>query len=234
MLTRGNNFERISENQDFYPFWARKKESLNLAKKVVKSTVKKLESKKRPLVLDELFRIQKTNLLKISNKKINKNVFNSYLEISKEIQKNPEGQFGLKNWLEINPHGVKDKSYLVLKKEKKPLHFNQIAELMRNFPFLSQKKIHTATVHNELIKDLRFVLVGKGLYALKEWGYTSGIVRDVIFTSLKESKKPLSKEEILRKVLKQRFVKENTVFLNLKNKKYFLKDSKGKYKIREI
>jgi hypothetical protein len=216
----------------------RKKESLGLAKEIVKSTIKKFENEKTPLVLDELFRIQKTNLLKVSNKRINKDIFNSYLEISKEIQKNPEGQFGLKNWLEINPRGVKDKSYLVLKKQGKPLHFTQIADLIKNLSFLpqsqSQKEIHTATVHNELIKDPRFVLVGRGLYGLKEWGYTSGVVKDVIFKVLKESKKSLAKEEVLRKVLKQRIVKENTVFLNLENKKYFLRDSQGKYTIKEV
>ncbi len=234
LLTRRDDFERILESQDFYPFWTRKKESTRIAKKIVKSTIKKFESKKRPFALDELFRVQKTNLLKISNKKLNKDVFNSYLEISKEIQKNSEDKFGLKDWLEINPRGVKDKSYLVLKKEGQPLHFTQIANFIKNSSFLPQKEIHTATVHNELIKDSRFVLVGRGLYALKEWGYTSGIVRDVIFKALKESKKPLSKKEVLRKVLKQRLVKENTVFLNLENKEYFLKNFQGKYTVNPI
>ncbi len=235
LLTIGDNFEKIPETQDFYSFWTRKKESVDLVKKIVKSTIKELENKKRPFVLDKLFRIQKTNLLKISNRKLSKDIFNSHLEISKEIQKNSEGQFGLKNWLEINPRGVKDKSYLVLKREKKPLHFTQISDLIKNSSFLSQKgEVHVATVHNELIKDSRFILVGRGLYALKEWGYTSGVVKDVIFNTLRESKRPLSKEEILRKVLKQRVVKENTVFLNLQNKEYFLKDSQGKYTINPI
>ena len=85
------------------------------------------------------------------------------------------------------------------------------------------------TVHNELIKDPRFVLVGRGLYALKEWGYEEGQVKDVILKILKEARKPLPKEEILAGVLKQRMVKENTVLLNLNNKKYFLKTPEGKY-----
>jgi DNA-directed RNA polymerase delta subunit len=122
---------------------------------------------------------------------------------------------------------------LVLKKEEKPLHFAQVANLIEKLPFPSQKGVHVATVHNELIKDPRFVLVGRGLYALTEWGYTPGVVKDIILKTLKESKKSLSKKEVLGKVLEQRFVKENTVALNLQDRNYFVRDAQGRYKIRE-
>jgi len=89
------------------------------------------------------------------------------------------------------------------------------------------------TVHNELIKDPRFVLVGRGIYALKEWGYTPGQVKDVIFKILKEDG-PLTQSEILERVLKQRLVKESTILLNLNNKKHFLRDTQGRYQIKEI
>ena len=165
--------------------------------------------------------------------KNNKDVFASCIGISKEIQKNPEGKYGLRNWLEINPRGIKDKAYLVLKKKEEPLHFTQIASLIEETVFSNQKKVHTATVHNELIKDNRFILVGRGLYALKEWGYETGVVKDIILKSLKQAKRPLTKDEIVDKVLKQRFVKENTVLLNLQNRQYFVRDEKGRYNIRE-
>jgi len=90
------------------------------------------------------------------------------------------------------------------------------------------------TVHNELIKDSRFVLVGRGIYALEEWGYYPGQVKDVILRVLREERKPITKEEILEKVLEQRLVKENTILLNLSNKKYFERDVQGKYKVKEI
>ena len=101
--------------------------------------------------------------------------------------------------------------------------------MISKLPF-GNGKVHTATVHNELIKDARFVLVGRGLYALKEWGYEPGIVRDIIIKTL--SNGPLTKTEILKKVSKQRFVKENTITLNLQNKSYFLRNSQGKYTIK--
>ena len=139
--------------------------------------------------------------------------------------------YGLKGWLEINPRGVKDKAYLVLKKQNKPLHFRDITEFIDKLPFPFERQAHTATVHNELIKDQRFVLVGRGLYALKEWGYEPGVVKDIIYKTLKESKQPLTKQEILERVSKQRFVKPNTIALNLQNSDCFVKDQEGKYRI---
>ncbi len=233
LLTNGEEFERLSEDKDFYPLWTRKEESANLAKKAVKTTINKLEKEKRLLVLDELFKSQKKELIKFLGKRLNKSIFLSCLEISKKIQRNPEGRFGLSDWLEINPRGVKDRAYLVLKKEGKPLHFTEVSTFIEKLPLPFQRKTHTATVHNELIKDPRFVLVGRGLYALKEWGYAPGVVRDIIIKVLKDSKKPLSKKEILKNVLEQRFVKENTIALNLQSRNHFLRDSKGKYTIKE-
>lgn len=233
LLTNGEGFERFSEDKDFYSLWARKKESVSLAKKTIKSTINKLEKSGKVLTLDELFKIQKKELIGFLGKRLNKNIFLSCLEISKKIQRNPEDQFGLRDWLEINPRGIKDRAYLVFKKEGKPLHFAEVATFIEKLPFPFQKKTHVATVHNELIKDQRFVLVGRGLYALKEWGYTPGVVRDIIIKVLKDSKKSLSKKEILKNVLEQRFVKENTVALNLQNRSYFLRNSQGKYTIRE-
>ena len=220
LLSNQDSFKRVAEDNNFYAFWTTSKDSVNQAKKIVNSTIAKFKKDKKTFSLEEL-------------EKKNKNVFASYIGISKEIQKNPEGRYGLRNWLEINPRGIKDKAYLVLKKKEEPLHFTQIASLIEETPFLTQKKVHTATVHNELIKDSRFILVGRGLYALKEWGYETGVVKDIILKSLKQAKRPLTKDEIVDKVLKQRFVKENTVLLNLQNREYFVRDQKGRYNIRE-
>ncbi len=234
LLILDKNCDRISEDKDFYSFWTRKKESIELAKKVVNFALNKFQNEKKPLFLDELYRTQKENIIKVLDKKINKNTLYSYLEISKRIQKNPYDQLGLKEWPEINPHGTKEKAYLVLSKEGKPLHFTQVADQIEKLPFPSQRKTHLATVHNELIKDQRFVLIGRGLYALKEWGYESGVVKDIILKILRGENKPLSKEEIIERVLKQRVVKENTILLNLHDKDAFLRDLTGKYTINLI
>ena len=226
LLTLAEPFERFAEDKDFYSFWLTQKESFNLAQKIIDLILDKFEKEKRSLTEEELFKIN--SLTKLSpdwKKSWDRGWVFSYLEISKKIFRNSEGQFGLKNWPEINPRGVKDKAYLVFKKEKRPLHFTEVANLIEGALF--------QTVHNELIKDPRFILIGRGIYGLEEWGYYPGQVKDIILKILKEEG-PLTKEEILERVLKQRLVKESTILLNLSNKKYFFRDSQGKYFIKTV
>lgn len=217
LLSISENFKRYVQNANFYPLWTDKETSLTLAKKNIELILREFKKNQKPLTLQEL-----KNLFQ---KDIEINFLISCLEISKKIKQNND-LFGLKEWPEINPRGVKDKAYLVLKKNKIPLHFSQIAEMIG-------ENALPQTVHNELIKNQKFVLVGRGTYALEDWGYSHGNVNDVIFKLLKESKTSLSKKEILDGVLKQRMVKKNTVLINLNNKKYFLKTPKDKYKIKE-
>jgi DNA-directed RNA polymerase delta subunit len=122
---------------------------------------------------------------------------------------------------------MRDYAFLVIRKHGSPIHFREVAKQITQ---VFKKKAHVATTHNELIKDPRFVLVGRGLYALKEWGYMSGVVRDVI-KKIIEKNGPLTKEEIIAKVLKERYVKDNTIMVNLQNQKHFKKDKDGKYSI---
>lgn len=229
LLALSDDIERIPEKDDFYACWAKKDNALNRAKKTVNLVSKQLRKEKRTLSLDEIYDYNKE-----SGVFSTKQALESYLEVSKKIENNYEGRFGLSNWLEVNPRGIKEKAYLVLRKQDEPLHFTKVAEYIEKLPLSSNPRpVHTATVHNELIKDSRFVLVGRGLYALKEWGYEPGVIKDIIYKVLKESGKPLSREEIMKKVSEQRIVKENTVFLNLQNKDCFAKDSKGRYLIQE-
>ena len=146
----------------------------------------------------------------------------SYIELCREIAQNPFGEWGFIGSSEVSPRGVKDKAYLIFKKEKKPLHFVQVAELINKAAF-EGRKAHPQTVHNELIKDPRFVLVGRGIYALADWGYEPGTVRDVLISALKNAEGGLAKEEIIKIVQAKRLVKENTILLNLQNKKVFKK-----------
>jgi len=219
LLSNLTGFERYQEDSNFYSFWSNQKDSFIKAKKAIESTIGRLEKENKTFSFTDL----------LGSQELAEDVFSSYIGISKKIQKNPEGQFGLRNWIEINPKGVKDRAYLVFKREGKPIHFTDLALMIEKLPFPGPKKVQTATVHNELIKDPRFVLVGRGLYALSEWGYEPGVIKDIIAKILKDSKRPLTKEEVLKKVLEQRFVKESTVVLNLQDRTYFNKDAKGNY-----
>lgn len=220
LLTIGNDFERFNEDENFYSFWTIDQNSFEKAKKIIDSTSRELEKIGKPLAFKKLMSLPGLN------PKVSQNILSPCLEISKDIMRSEDGLLGLKDWPEVNPRGVKDKVYLVLKRENKPLHFTELARLV--------KGSLVQTVHNELIRDQRFVLAGRGVYVLREWGYEPGQVKDVILKILKEERKPLAKEEILRKVLKQRLVKENTVLLNLGNQKYFAKDSQGRFFASEV
>jgi len=119
---------------------------------------------------------------------------------------------------------------LVFKKHGKPLHFTEVATLIDKLAYnLPNKKTYPQTVHNELIKDGRFVLVGRGTYALAEWGYVPGTIKDIITKVLNEKNMPIHKDEIVEKVLAQRLVAKNTVLMNLNNKKNFEKDANENY-----
>ena len=147
-----------------------------------------------------------------------------------------DGKWGLKAWPQVNPRGIRDKAYLVLKRHEKPLHFTEVSKLIAEFQgkFLQnkEKKVLPQTVHNELIKDQRFVLVGRGTYALSDWGYEPGTVKDVIISLLKGNGGNMAKEDIIEKTLVQRQVKESTIELNLQDRSVFARDPSGRYYIK--
>ena len=228
LLALEDRFQRHQETDDLHALWVLEKDSLDSARKVIANLVGKMKKNKTPLSQEDLF-----DVLKKENSKLNEKALNSYVEVSKVIWQGPSGHWGLLDWPEINPRGIKDKSYLVFKNQNKPLHFREVTTLINELNHGTNLAL-PQTVHNELIRDARFVLVGRGMYALKEWGYEPGVVKDIVFKTLKESKKPLAREEIIEKVLSQRLVKRGTVFANLQDKKMFARDRQGRYNIRKV
>lgn len=155
----------------------------------------------------------------------NEEVLKRWLSISKNIGSNPLSEWGRSSAPAIRIKGVRDYAYLAVKRHGAPMHFSEVAKAIGT---LFSKKAHVATTHNELIKDPRFVLVGRGLYALTEWGYSPGVVREVIREALKTAG-PLKKEEIIQHVKKARFVKDNTILVNLNDPRYFKRLKDGRY-----
>src|SRR5476651_1997949 len=142
------------------------------------------------------------------------------------------GRWGLTKWPMVNPKNIRDKIYVILHEAKKPMHFSEIAASIKKSDF-KRKDVTTQAIHNELIKDKRFVLVGRGIYALKEWGYEKGTVADIISEVLREAGEPLHRDEIVKRVLKSRFVKETTILLNLQGKPQFKRVAKATYALAE-
>lgn len=154
----------------------------------------------------------------------------SLMGIDARLKRVKEG-IGLMTWRHINPKSIRDKAYIVLKKEGKPLHFVEIANKITSAAF-DKKMVTTQAVHNELIRDEHFVLVGRGLYGLKEWGYRKGTVADIIEDLLRK-KSPLTKQEIMAGVLKQRHVKKGTISLNLQKNQQFARVGRAVYALDE-
>ncbi len=142
------------------------------------------------------------------------------------------GRWGLMKWPMVNPKNIRDKIYVILYENGKQMHFDEIAKAISDSDF-KRKDVTTQAIHNELIKDKRFVLVGRGIYALKEWGYKKGTVADVIVEILQKAGEPLHRDEIVKRVLKRRFVKETTILLNLQGKAQFKRTAKATYALAD-
>jgi DNA-directed RNA polymerase delta subunit len=205
--------------------WKLKNFSLEDWRKAKDAVKNILEEADRPVEDAELFiEFEKKNIGSDEKKMFD------HLEVSSEVKKNVFQKWGLSKNQEISPKGTREKIYLVLKETGMPLHFKKIAELIDKYN-LNKKKTHPQTVHNELIRDKRFVLVGRGIYALSEWGYKKGTVKDVLEEILKKSPKPMKKDDILEKIFNLRKVKKATVIINLNS--FFQKVGKDMYTLKK-
>lgn len=228
LLSLNEKFKRSAETDVFHSLWILGDPYLERAKQAIEALTKTLEKHGQPVVEAELANIYKRG----SRDSISPKVLFSYISLSKNVGKNIFDEIGLSHWADVTPKGVRDKAYLVLKRASKPCHFTEITKLINEAGFGS-RRANVQTVHNELIKDKRFVLVGRGMYGLVNWGYKSGTVKDVLVDVLKNSREPLSRQEIVTKVLAARFVKENTIHLNLQDSKVFKKLDDGTYVLKE-
>jgi hypothetical protein len=221
-------FNLYREDEEFHPFYYVSDKDMKNAHSFVEGWVSFLKSHKEK-VFSGSYQVQLAAFLK--TKAVNQGIAENYLGISKRIQKNPYGDVGLREWPEISPATVRDKIYLVLKKRVEPLHFEDIAKHINQVGFDEQEAL-APTVHNELIKDNRFVLVGRGMYGLKEQGYEPGTAREVIAKVLK-NQGPLRPTDVVTHVNKQRFFKPNTILINLQNRNFFERMPDGRYRVRE-
>lgn len=151
--------------------------------------------------------------------------------ISKQLA-HLKDRWGLIKWPTVNPKNIRDKIYVILAENGKPMHFSEIAAAIKNSDF-KRRNVTTQAIHNELIKDKRFILIGRGIYALENWGYSKGTVSDIITDVMKEAGEPLHRDEIVRRVLKNRQVKETTILLNLQSKPQFKRVAKATYALDE-
>lgn len=197
--------------------------------KLITEVIKILEDVQEVQSLDELHALYSARPGAV---RLTRAEFEALLAPSAKIEKNAFGRYGLAHWSMVRPRGTRERAHLILQVMKKPLHFREIAKLIDEHGlYKAGKKTHPQTVHNELIKDKRFVLVGRGTYALSDWGFRPGTVREVIASVLKEHAQPMTREELLKAVMKVRQVKRSTVIINLNS--FFKKVGKHVYALAE-
>lgn len=224
------DFARSERNGLLKPYWRLKHISEDDLVAVSDIAFNLLSKKKDVCPFTDLTQEVEANFQEKDKKAASKETIFSLFSIDMRFKKVKEG-IGLMSWRHINPKSIRDKAYIVLKKEGKPLHFVEIANKITESAF-DKKVVTTQAVHNELIRDEHFVLVGRGLYGLKEWGYKKGTVADVIEDLLRK-KSPLTKQEIIAGVLKQRHVKKGTISLNLQKNPQFARVGRAVYSLDE-
>jgi len=240
-----DNVNKVRQDKEFNNLWKLSGSDVPFLKEVIAELVRIIEQNTKPIKLDELLSkfknsdfyqqnkeklLSAINLLEANDEDVDK-ILESYLRASRKIKQDLFDDWGLIAWGIVQPKRINDKIYLALKKSGQPLHFTDIAKKINEQGF-DGKLAYPPTVHNELILDEKYVLIGRGIYALKEWGYQPGNVAEVVIELLKEGV-PLAKKEIIDRVLAKRRVKESTIYLALQNNPRIKKLDNGKYALAE-
>lgn len=228
LLTLNKLFQKLPETDAHHERWTIDRPTAGAVEKVLAGVSADLEKTTATVLEQKLYEIAAENAMKIMGHAPEQRVLEAYLATSKIIGKNPYGEYGLISWPTISPTGVKDKAYAALAKSGAPLHFQQVAAAIDRAGW-SKHKAHPQTVHNELIKDKRFILVGRGLYGLAKWGFEPGAVAEVLVSVFRRAQRPLSKDQAVKLVLEKRAVKPQTILLNLQNKSLFRKTENEEY-----
>lgn len=228
LLDLGEPFSRHRENDHRHTAWTIDREELKRAEGFVKALAARLREIKEALE-EEAFWEMVEEEARQRRLELHERAQRSWVGVSRHIDKGPLGTWGLRAWPNIAPHNVGDWAFIALRDTGKPLHFSDIVEHINKKR--EDRNAHLQTVHNELIKDDRFVLIGRGIYALREWGYRPGTVRDVIAELLEGAKEPMPREEIVDKVLEVRMVQPNTILLSLQDKDLFARTQDGRYTV---
>ena len=239
------NIGKVRQDREFNNLWKISTADVNLLKEVISNMVAIIENNGKPIKMEDLLAqfketeyfnsnkdkvLSAVSFLEATEEDVNK-ILESYLRASRKIKQDLFNDWGLVSWGIVQPRKINDKIYVTLKKAGNPLHFTEITRLINENGFDDGKMAYPPTVHNELILDDKYVLIGRGIYALKEWGYKPGNVADVVEEILGENG-PLTKDQIIEKVLDKRQVKRSTIYLSLMNNPKIIKVKGDRYTLK--
>ncbi len=226
LLHLGTSFGTQKESNEFVQHWYTDEQHSKIIRDTLRTLYSEL-SEQQVISESEILEKYKQHLHIVDKAQDDVVTLLRWLSLSKKIAKNPLEEWGRATSPSVRVKGMRDFAYLTLKRNGSPLHFSEVADQIET---IFNKEAHIATTHNELIKDPRFVLVGRGLYALAEWGYSKGVVKDVIAQVLRENG-PLTKKELIERVKRERYVKDNTITVNLQDTDVFVRLDDGQYSV---
>ncbi len=227
LLHVGEPFRKHKETREFSSHWYLDETQAKAVRDALRKLTREL-SEQVALPEEEILEKYAKHLAGLEKDIKDERALVRWLILSKQLSRNPLGEWGLSNSPAVKVKGIRDFAYLALRRHGSPMHFREVAQAIEE---LFGKKANPATTHNELIKDPRFVLVGRGLYALAEWGYTTGPVKEVIKNILKKEG-PLTKQEIIERVKRERYVKDNTIGVNLQDSNTFERLPDGRFTLK--
>jgi len=226
ILILNEDIKSVEENDSINAGWHLSSLDKQMIEDIAKVFSQILESKGEVLT-DEaiLLEASKHATIEKYKEKATPEFLKSSINMTKCLHRTEDGKRGLVSWSWVKPRTIKDKIFFVLSKKGEPMHFSEIGAAIDISAFDS-KKATVQTIHNELISDDRFVLVGRGLYALNNWGFAGGTVENVIEKILKDQG-PLDQNSVVEEVMKKKKVKKATILINLQNSPKFKKTSDG-------
>lgn len=227
ILSLDKRFERSPNTVQYHPYIKLKTLGIDFIKEIAEKAYTFLEKEKIIRKIGDL--VAELRKMLAVNNLFQKEFLKAVFQIGKNF-KTLDEEVGLIHWRHINPKTIRDKIYYTLRQKSKPLHFVEIANEISEKQF-DKKTLNLQAIHNELIRFSDFILIGRGIYGLKEWGYKPGTVAEVVERILKGNG-PMSQQKIIEEVLKERKIKAITVILNLKNKKRFTRIGRQQYALK--
>ena len=228
IINLDKRFERLPNTVQYHPYVKYRTLPDQFIKNVADQSMK---------ILQQTNTVTKISLLTSQIKKITPDehlvqpeTLSSVYQINKNFKLVGNDSAGLMRWRHVNPRTIRDKIFFILREKGKPLHFVDIANEIVKSQF-DRKTLNHQAIHNELIRNDEFVLIGRGIYALKEWGFNVGTVADII-TSILKNQSPMHQDDVIAEVLKQRQVKPITIILNLKSKQNFTRVGRFQYALK--
>ena len=226
-ITMSDRITTVNNTVKFHPYYFVNTLGETTVRDAADAVISKLNKKKNVISITETHELISSSL----GLKMGVTTISNICKTSKALKLTDSGDVGLFKWAHINPRNIHDKIIFVMKKYGKPIHFAELTAQIKKYEF-DEKLINVQAVHNELIRNDAFVLIGRGIYALAEWGYKPGTVGDVIIDILKKHG-PLDRDTIIEKVLEVRQVKKITIQLNLKNRKLFERVGRNTYGLKK-